>query len=61
MDKNKLVGIYLDLDVLADVDTYRAELQRAGKTTDRSALVNAALIEYIQRRREEAAKEPSNA
>lgn len=61
MDKSKFVGVYLDLDVLYDVDTYRAELQRKGNPTDRSSLVNAALIEYIQRRREEAATEAAHA
>lgn len=53
--------ITFDLDVLAETDTYIAELLRKGVKTNRSALVNAALTELIQRRRAEEAGEDSDA
>ncbi len=50
------IGVYLSKEVLFSTDSYRDELRRdTGIVTDRSALVESALIEYVQRRREEAA------
>jgi len=61
MDQHNQVKIYLEDEILATVDTYRAELRGKGITTSRSSLISAALIEYVQRRREEAAGEATNA
>jgi len=52
-----VTSISFDPEVLQAADTYRAELRRSGTVTTRSALVNAALLEYLQRRRAEAGTE----
>lgn len=65
MDRSEtkiICSISFDPDVLVAADTYAAELRGAGERPNRSALVNAALIEYVQRRREElAAREQAHA
>lgn len=59
-DQHIITTVSLDPDVLLAVDTYRSELRRSGTVTTRSALVNAALLEYLQNRREEAARAEEN-
>lgn len=55
-------GISFDPEVLFQADTYIAEQQREGKRTSRSALVNTALLFYLQHVREtEARKELAHA
>ena len=57
MNKSNQVMVYLDPAVLLETDTYRAELRRAGTVTTRSALVNTALLYYLEHvRAEEAAR-----
>lgn len=61
LSANKIIcSISFDPEVLVAADTYAAELRGRGERPNRSALVNAALIEYIQRRRAEA-QESANA
>lgn len=54
--------VTFDREVLFSTDTYLAELRRGGVVTDRSQLVNTALLFYLQHVREkEAGKEPVHA
>jgi len=48
-------SVVFDPDVLFATDTYILELRRQGVPTDRSSLVNAALLFYLQHARREVA------
>lgn len=54
-DEQYKTSVVFDPDVLLATDTYILELRRQGVATDRSSLVNAALLFYLQHARKELA------
>jgi hypothetical protein len=53
--KQVITSVSFDPDVLYATDTYIAEIAHQGQRTNRSALVNTALLYYLSHIREEAA------